>query len=600
MAEAGKLLRVNLTQGNVRTESISADVAQAYIGGIGLATHIVTSEVPPGADALGPDNKVVFAAGPISGSSFPSTACYAVGAKSPVTGTFIDGVAAGFWGAALKRSGYDAIIVEGASAQPVYLVADRDGARLEPAGSYWGLDALQMQEAVANNLGIRDLRVIGIGPAGEKRIPLACIVSDAGHTTGRGGLGAVLGAKGLKALAVGGSGRVRAADEDAFRNLSRKWTGTIAAHRRSGPLAKWGTANKMDTAWYYGAVPAKNWSVPASAEMSIPLGGKKMADTIQGFHDSCQGCPIRCTRWVEFKGDAYSMEGPGPDYEALAAFGTLCGSDSLETACAANDLCNRYGLDAVSTGSAIAFAMEAFEKGLISRADAGTDLTWGNSEAILATVKAIGEGSGFGKTLGQGVKAAAAAIGKGADAFAIHVRGLELPPTDPRAYFGLAVTYATGPHNTCDLYAIPSNFDHYTVIPEAGILHRQGRFDRKGKGVEAKVGQDFMAITDSMVVCPHAALALAPLHIGEVLAAATGLPFTSKVALAAGERISNAQRAFNLKAGTGPDMLPARLLEPSGGKPADLAFQLAEYYQARGWSAQGEPTPQRLAELGLA
>ncbi|MCL4535693.1 MAG: aldehyde ferredoxin oxidoreductase family protein [Bacteroidetes bacterium] len=600
MAEAGKLLRVNLSQGSVTTEPIGVDVARDYIGGIGLATRIVTSEVPASADALGPQNKVVFAAGPISGSAFPCTASYAVGAKSPVTGTFIDGASAGFWGGALKRAGYDAIVIDGASARPVYLLVDKDGGKLAPAGDLWGMDALKVQETLPEKLGVRDLRVIGIGPAGEKKAPLACIVSDAGHTTGRGGLGAVLGAKGLKAIAVNGSGRVRPAREDSFRTLARRWTGTVAAHRRSAPLAKWGTATRMDTAWFYGAVPARNWSVPADKDAAIPLGGKAIADTILGFHESCQGCPIRCTRWVEIKDGPYPMEGPGPEYEALAAFGTLCGSGSLATACAANDMCNRYGLDAVSTGGAIAFGMEAYQKGLITKADAGTELKWGDGEAILAMVKDIAEGKGFGKVLGQGVRAAAAAIGSGADAFAIHVRGLEVPPFDPRAYLGLAVTYATGPNAVCDLYSVPTAFDHFTVMPEAGILHRQGRFDHKGKGMEAKVAQDFTAITDSMVICPHAALALAPLHIGEVLAAATGLPYDSAAVLKAGERITNAQRAFNLKASAGPDGLPARLLEAMVGKAPDLAFQLAEYYRVRGWSEKGEPSPEKLAELGLA
>jgi aldehyde:ferredoxin oxidoreductase len=598
--ETGKLLRVNLSQGRVSTEPIAAAVARQYIGGIGLATRIITSEVPPSADALGPQNKVVFAAGPISGSGFPCSAAYAVGTKSPVTGGFIDGAVAGFWGGALKRAGFEAIVIEGVAASPVYLVIDKDGGKLEPAGDLWGTDAYKTQEVLAERIEGREVRVIGIGQAGEKKVPLADITSDAGQKTGRGGAGAVLGAKGLKAIAISATGRVRMSDEDAFRLMTRRWTGTIASHRRSGPLSRWGTATKMDTAWFYEAVPAMNWAEPARREMAIELGGKKMSDTILGVHESCQGCPVRCTRWVEIKDGAYPMEGPGPEYEAVAAFGTLCGSDSLVTMCAANDLCGRYGLDPVSTGSAIAFAMEAYAKGLITKADAGLDLKWGNNEAILAMVKDIGEARGLGKTLGAGVKAAAAAIGHGSEAFAIHVRGLEVPPTDPRAYFGLAACYATGPNAVCDLNAVPSAFDHYTVLPEAGVTHRQGRFDRKGKGLEAKVAQDFTALTNSMVICPQVSLMLTPMHIGEILAAATGEPFTSQAVLAAGERITNAQRVFNLKAAVGPDDLPGRLLEVAqGAKAFDLPFQLAEYYSLRGWDAAGVPTQEKLAGLGL-
>ncbi len=598
-SEAGKLLRVNLTQGQTSTEAIPAEVGEKYIGGIGLATYYVTREVSPSVDPLGPDNKIVFTAGPISGTSFPCTATYAVGAKAPATGTFIDGAASGFWGGALKRAGYDAIVIEGRSPNPVYLVVDGQGARLEPAEDLWGLDGLKAQEAVIGKLGGRDTRAISIGPAGEKRVPMACIVSELGRTTGRGGLGAVLGAKGLKAIAVSGSGRVRAADEDAFRTIARRWTGVIAAHRRSTPLAKWGSANKMDTAWYYGAIPYKNWSAPSWKEGSIALGGKAISDTMLGMHESCQGCPIRCTRWLEM-GGVDPLEGPGPEYEALAALGTMCGSDSLDTVCRANDMCLRYGLDATSAGSAIAFAMEAYDKGLISKSDAGYSLTWGNNEAILGLVQAIGEGSGLGKTIGQGVKAAAAAIGQGAEKFAVHVRGLEVPPTDPRAYFGLAVTYATGPHAVCDLNAVPTAFDHFTVMPEAGITGRQGRFDRKGKGLEAKVSQDFTHLTDAMVVCPQASLTLTPQHVGEILTASTGTPYNSARVLKAAERITNAQRLFNLRAGIGPDTLPERLLQATvSDRAPDLAFQLAEYYRVRGWGDKGEPTPEKLAELGL-
>jgi aldehyde:ferredoxin oxidoreductase len=282
-------------------------------------------------------------------------------------------------------------------------------------------------------------------------------------------------------------------------------------------------------------------------------------------------------------------------------------NDNLESACAANDICNRYGLDTISTGAAVAFAMEAYERGIITRRDCGgIDLTWGNVDAILEVTKQVGEGSGIGTLLGKGVKRAAAELGQGSEAFAVHVKGLEVPAHDPRAYFSTAVNYATGPSGACDTYGQSSMYETGAIHPLAGIFQRQGRFDRKGKGLAAKTAQEMASIINSMTVCYYAGMASQPSQIAESLMLATGMGYSGEEVFKAGERIVNLQRMFSQRCGLDPseDKLPPRLMEPTdegghAGRVPYLKEGISEYYQLRGWTPDGRPTPERLRELGL-
>jgi aldehyde:ferredoxin oxidoreductase len=363
----------------------------------------------------------------------------------------------------------------------------------------------------------------------------------------------------------------------------------------------------MDSGWATGDVPVKNWRDGIWKEGTVKLGGFRMAQTILKGQDACLGCPIRCARHIVIDKGPFKMDGPGPEYETLAMLGTLLMNDNLESVCWANDLCNRYGIDTISTGSAIGFAMEAYEKGLITKSDAGgLDLSWGNVDTILELIKLIGEQRGIGALLGQGVKRAAEKIGNGAEAFAVHVKGMEVPAHDPRAFFSMAPNYATSPRGACHLHGNPLIFELGGIMPDAGITFKQGRFDRNGKGLAAKAAQDFASISNSMVVCSMAAMTMQPSIIAGFLSMACGKPYTSQDILRAGERITNLQRLFNLKCGmTGADdKLPKRLLEPTkeggqAGKVPDIAHQLKEYYKVRGWTAEGVPTAEKIKELGL-
>jgi len=301
------------------------------------------------------------------------------------------------------------------------------------------------------------------------------------------------------------------------------------------------------------------------------------------------------------------MVGSGPEYETAAALGSLCLNDNLEALCFANDLCNRYGLDTMSSGVVIAFAMEAYERGLLTATDAGgLDLSWGNADTIVELIRQMGENRGLGALLNQGVKRAAARIGNGAPSFAVHVKGLEVPMHDPRAFFSMAVTYATSPRGACHLHGQPLSFESGATMPEAGIAEPQDRFGLTGKGLAAKVAQDMASIYDSLVVCFFAASVLQPSQIGELLTATSGEKYDGHRVLTTGERISNLQRLFNLYIGMDPadDKLPPRLLKPTAtgptaGKVPNIADQLKEYYQVRGWSQNGLPLPEKLKALGL-
>ncbi|MBI1986782.1 MAG: aldehyde ferredoxin oxidoreductase family protein [Nitrospinae bacterium] len=604
----GKLLRVNLTRGEIQAEELKPSLARDYIGGAGLGTRICYDEILPTADPLGPDNKILFMTGPITATRFPTSARYEVCTKSPLTGIWADASSSGYWGAQFKATGFDGLILEGISPRPVYLSIKDGQAELRDASQLAGKDSFETQELIQQELGDKRVRVACIGQAGEKGVLISSVMNDEGRAAGRAGVGAVMGSKRLKAIAVRGNQKIEVADEHVFNEFAKKLHTGLTQHPLAAALGAYGTATMLDQAWVTGDIPIQNWRKGYWKEGSIALGGRKMADTILKPHGACFNCPIRCARWIKIESGRYAMEGPGPEYETLTSLGTLCLNDNLEAVCYANDLCNRYGIDTISAGSVVAFAMEAYEKGALDKAETGgLDLTWGNAEAVIELVRQIGEKKGLGELLGQGVKRAAAAIGKGSEAYAVHVKGLEVPMHDPRAYYSLAVNYATSPRGACHLHGMPMMFELGAFItPEAGVTYKPGRFDKNGKGLLTKVGQDLASVVNSLVVCFFAGMGLQPLHHMVLLNSCTGLGYSSQEILQIGERISNLQRAFNLRCGiTGTDdKLPPRLLEATteggaAGRVPDLAYQLTEYYQLRGWTPEGIPTEEKLRELGL-
>lgn len=592
----GRLLRVNLTRGETTDEPLDLEAARDYIGGSGYATWIIYREVPPEAEPLSPENRLVFMTGPLTGTPYPTTARYQVCTRSPLTGLWVDASSSGLWGEEFKRTGYDGLIIQGKSPRPVYLFLSEGGAELRDASGIWGLDAIQSASRIKGLLGDEKVRVAAIGPAGERQVLITSVINDEGRAAGRGGVGAVMGAKNLKAVAVRGRRKIRVASPEELKARIREISAELKGWRFAS-LSRWGTAANMDTGWVTGVIPVQNWRKGLWKEGCLSLGGKRMAETFVQSGDACVNCPVRCSRWVKIERSGFKLEGPGPEYQSLAAFGPMLLNDNLEVVCAANDLCNRYGLDTISTGSAIAFAMEAYERCIITKEDAGVELSWGSAEAILTLIRQIGEREGLGEVLGLGVKRAAEKLGKGSSDFAVHVKGLEVPMHDPRAFFSMAVNYATGPRGA----------DHMRGNVMAEEVARRGdRFADSGKALIAKEAQDIAAAVNSLILCMFAGRELSLGKIAELLTIVTGRAYSGGEVLRVGERIVNLQRLFNLRCGaTGADdRLPPRLLQPTSegghvGKVPDIERQLREYYEARGWSSDGRLGLEKLRELGL-
>jgi aldehyde:ferredoxin oxidoreductase len=603
----GKLLRVDLTSRNITEEPLDERTARDFIGGSGYGTRIIHDEVPGDADPLGPANKLVFMVGPLTGTAFPTTTRYEVCTKSPLTNMWLAASSAGWWARDFKLAGFDGLIVEGKAEAPVYLWINDGKVEIRDATALWGLDSDETQQVIKAELGDQNVRVSCIGQAGEKQVLLACVMNDEQRAAGRGGAGAVMGSKNLKAVAVRGTGRVSVADDAALKQAAKSVREAIKHHPVVSTFTPYGTAGLLEHSWVSGDTPNKNWAKGEWREGCEKLNGRTMAETILVPHQACQGCFIKCARWIKIDEGRFAMEGPGPEYETLAAFGTMLMNDNLEAVCWANDLANRYGVDTISTGGAIAFAMEAYEKGIITREQAGCDLTWGNVDAIFQMIEEIGEKRGLGALLGQGVKRAAAEIGSGTEDYAVHVKGMEVPYHDSRAYTSMVPVYATGTRGACHMHGAAFVMEQGAPRPDTGVpVGEIDRFSREGKSVLALLSQDKASIVDSLTLCMICSDGMVYADMAAVLQAVTGEPWDVERVAKCGERITNLQRVYSMKCGitAADDKLPKRLLEgtPDGshaGRSPDLAYMLADYYRERGWDGQGRPTAEKLAELGL-
>jgi len=604
----GKILYVNLSDQKTEVKDVDSQVAQNFIGGAGFATKMLYDEVPAGADPLGPDNQLIFMTGPVTGTRFPTSGRFAVAAKSPLTGVMATSTSSGFWGLELKRCGFDGIVFTGKSEKPVYLQIMNEKVDIKDASGVWGKGTYETQDILREKVGEKRARVACIGAAGETLSPIACLMNDEGRAAGRGGIGAVMGSKNLKAIVARGNQKINTAAPDFFNEMSKQIIEGLTNSPQIQQMTKWGTASSMDMGWTSGDVPVKNWQVGLWKEGCMNIGGQKMADTILKPHSvACYNCPIRCARWVEIPEGRFAYEGPGPEYETLGSCGSMLLIDDLEAVSWLGEICNKHGMDTISAGCTVAWAMEAYEKGAITKEDTGgVELTWGNVDAAVEIFEQMGKGEGFGAVLAQGSKKAAEKIGKGSEEYAIHVKGMEAPMHDPRAFQSLAVNYATGTRGACHVQGSSFMFEMGLINTEAGIRYKQGRFDKKKKGLAAKVAQDLANVMNSMAICMFGGLALQPSHMGMLMSLCTGMPHSTQSILQAGERILNLQRVFSCREGLDrkDDTLPKRLLTPlpdggAAGKAADLEYQLNEYYQLRGWNENGIPTREKLQALGL-
>ncbi len=606
----GKILRIDLSSRKIDTEKTTDEVVEKYIGGNGLGTKILYEETTKDTDPLGPDNPVIFAVGPVNGTRAFNSDRFDTVTRSPLTGIYAESNCGGYWGATFKRCGYDALVVTGKADSPVYINIDEEGVEIRDAKKYWGKDTFETNKRFKEDLG-KDVRVTTIGPAGENGVKYACLIDDGTHgrATGRAGIGAVMGSKNLKAVVVNGKKKVEIADEDRMSEIMKR----LGPLMKDGPEAirRGGTTVGLDFCESIGNHPVRNWYGAEWKEGAKKITGMTMVEKrlVNRYH--CGSCVINCGRVVKAIGGPYDGEEvAGPEYETMSLLGSNCLVDDLDAIIKANELCNRYGLDTISTGNSIGFAMEAFERGYITKKDTdGLDLVWGNGEAVIEMVKMIGERKGIGKLLGEGVRQAARELGGTASEFAVHVKGLEPPAHDGRANFTVALGFATSNRGACHLAGFTHDFEATnTSIDDLGSPALTERFTPDGRAENVFRMQNLMSMFDSLTMCKFFifgdGLAVQPLI--DYLNCITGWDFDHEEFFRTGERIFNLKRLYNTRLGISrkDDTLPPRMLSQkkkyTTNELPPLGLMLNEYYQYRGWDEFGIPTEERLKELGLA
>ena len=590
--------RVNLNSRAV-TYSGFGSLLMEYLGGRGLGVRILIKEIEPTTPALSPENKLIFATTPLLGTGAPSFVKYSVVTKSPLTGTILMSLAGGFFGSALRKAGLDGLIIEGKSPAPVFLWIHDGQVEIRDASQLWGM---RVSDTVA---GIRRLvdqpkaQVAAVGPAGERGVRYASIISD-DSAAGRGGAGTVMGAKNLKAIAALGRKRLPVARPGDFAKARQALARQFLSNEGVVAFGKYGTPGNVRIVNARGVFPTMNYH-QGTFEGAERIDGTKLVE-MPHERFGCYGCPIRCRKKVSLESGPYAGTGySAPEYETLWAFGADCGNDNLEAIIAANQLCSELGLDTISTGNAIAFAMQLFELGQLKETDTdGLRLQFGNQAAIVSLVEHIGMRRGFGRLLGEGVRRAAEALGHDAERFAMHVKGMEISGYAPRAAKGMALGYATSPRGACheraflpqEAFGAPPHVDPRT---------------EEGKGAMVKARQDEVAVLDSLGFCVLAGKGARLADLLPLWNGVTGFDQSEADLLAAGEHICNLERVFNLKAGfsASDDTLPEHFLVdplpdgPARGEVVDLSRLITDYYAARGWGPDGVPTAATLKRLHL-
>ncbi len=590
--------RVNLNS-RVVTYSSFGSLLVGYLGGRGLGVRILIDEIEPTTPALSPENKLIFATTPLLGTGAPSFVKYSVVTKSPLTGTILMSLAGGFFGSALRKSGLDGLIIEGKSPIPVFLWVHDSKVEIRDAAQLWGMRVSDTVAEVRRLVNQPKAQVAAIGPAGERGVLYASIISD-DSAAARGGTGTVMGAKNLKAVAASGRKHLPVARPDAFAEARQALAHQFLSSEAAVAFGKYGTPGNVHIVNARGLFPTMNYR-QSTFEGAESIDGVKLEE-MPHKRFGCYGCPIRCRKKVSLTNGPYAGTGySAPEYETLWAFGADCGNSNLEAIIAANHLCSELGLDTISTGNAIGFAMQLFESGLLSESDTdGLDLRFGNHAAMVSLVERIGMRSGFGKLLGEGVRRAAEALGHGAERFAMHVKGMEISGYEPRAAKGMALGYATSPRGACHERAFLPQ-EAFGAPPHVDPL------TENGKGAMVKARQDEVAVMDSLGFCVLAGRGAQLADLVPLWNGVTGFDQSEADLLTVGERICNLERVFNLKAGfsAADDTLPEHFLVdqlpdgPARGQVVDLQRLIADYYAARGWGPDGVPTAATLKRLHI-
>ena len=586
-----------------------------------MAANTLFRELAPGTNPLGPDNKLVFATGPLNTVGVPGDVRFVVAGMSPLTGIWGEANCSGWFGDALKKAGYDALIVEGTSESPVYIWINGENVEFRDAEHLRGKWTSETESLVKEELGHSEVAVIAQGPAAENLVRFSAVTHTAHRAAGRTGLGAVMGSKRLKAIAAKGEEKIKieVADPGRIKELSRKIVAETFSNTSTKALRKYGQAGAIPDLQDQGILPTRNFR-SGVFEGAGKISGQTMAETVRVDTEACPRCPVACKMVVEVKEGSFAPVGReygGPEYENMAALGSLLGIDRLDAICRMNMLCNAYSLDTISTGVCIAFAMDCYENGILTKNDTnGLELTFGNADAAVEMVEKIALRDGLGDILADGVRRAAQKIGKGSERFAMHVKGLEIPMHEPRGKKGLGLMYAISNRGGCHTQAMHDpDLEAPNLAPEIRITAPLSRLDTsREKVVALKKTQDYLAIVNSLVLCINiywfGAVHYRPVELVDLLNAATGWDYDVGEFMVNGERINTLCRAFNVREGISrkDDNLPQRLKEPLEGGPTEgqtitdqeLNRMLSDYYDLCGWDPEtGIPTKTKLGQLGL-
>jgi aldehyde:ferredoxin oxidoreductase len=605
---AGRLAWIDLADGAVSVQELEEALLKKYLGGKALGAYLLYSHFKPNTDPYDPDNILIFITGPLTGTHFPAVSRSAVVTKSPLTGTFLDSYSGGFFGPHMRFSGYDGFVIKGKAEKPSYILVEKGKITIKGAEHLWGLSSSETELRLKEELrqrGKERISVTTIGQAGENLVRISNII-NARRAYGRGGSGAVMGSKNLKAVVIRGDGEIPIADEKRFKEVARRCRKQIAEHpltKKGGTFPTEGTMMTVHLTQETGTLPSRNWQENTSQFAENISADAFLKHVLRP--QACFACPIGCSRETKaiIGGVEYLTE--GPEYETIYAFGSNCDVRDPKVIIAADKLCDDYGMDTISCGVGIGFAMECFEKGLISEKDTGgIQLSFGNGDALLEVIHLIAKGEGIGQFLSEGVKIASEKI-KGSSEFAMHVKGLELPGYDPRGMKGQSLTYALSDRGGCHLR---SNTIRTELL---GIPKPYDRYGYEEKPEMIRELQLNYATFDSLIACVFGAFAISIEDYADAVSAITGWSLTSKDLRLIAERAWNLTRLFNVREGftREDDTLPERLFTqpstkgPSKGQVVDReAFEQMrnEYYQVVGWDKEtGIPTDEKLKELGI-
>ncbi|ASA78252.1 aldehyde ferredoxin oxidoreductase family protein [Thermococcus sp. 5-4] len=597
----GKILRVNLTDGTIKEEHFDEEFAKKWLGTRGFGIYFLLKEMDPTADPLSPENKIIYTTGPLTGTTAPTGGRYMVITKSPLTGYIAMANSGGFFGAELKFAGWDAIIVEGASDHPVYLYINDESVELRDASHLWGKTSTETEEALKEEIGDKRIRAALIGPAGENLVKFAAVMNDEHRAAGRGGVGAVMGSKKLKAIVVRGHKRVEVADRAKFTSVVKEKTDKLRNDPvAGGGLPKYGTAVLVNIINQNGLYPTKNFQY-SQFEYAEEQSGEAMTAKYLIRNKPCYACPIGCGRVNKLPTLGVTE---GPEYESIWALGAHNGINDLASIIHANHMADEYGMDTISLGGTLATAMELYEKGILKQEDLGEEappFRWGNTEVLHYYIEKIAKREGFGDKLAEGGYRLAEMYGH--TEYFMGVKKQELPAYDPRGAEGHGLGYATNNRGGCHI-------KQYMISPEIlGYPYKMDPHDIGDEKVKMVIlFQDLTALIDAAGLCVFTTFGLGADDYRDMINAATGWDFSTEEYLKIGERIWNAERLFNLRAGLDPlkeDTLPKRLLEepvrngPNKGHVVRLHLMLPKYYKFRGWTEDGKITEEKMKELGI-